>query len=100
MVIQNVNTASLLENTNYTKEMKASNDEIAVSNNQSVDDMYQSILKTISVPTKIYVDKVISNALNNIAKGNNVEDNKRIVRLFSNLIKENSENMLRKAYGL
>ena len=49
---------------------------------------------------KIYVDKIISNALDNIAKGNNVEDNKRIVRLFSNLIKENSENMLRKAYGI
>ncbi len=100
MVIQNVNTASLLENNSYTKEMKASNDELALSNNQNPDDIYQSSLKTISVPTKIYVDKIISNALDNIAKGNNVEDNKRIVRLFSNLIKENSENMLRKAYGI
>lgn len=56
--------------------------------------------KTLSTPTKIYVDNVINNALDNIARGNNIEDNKRIIRFFSNLIKENPENILRKAYNL
>jgi hypothetical protein len=46
------------------------------------------------------VDNVINNALYNISCGNNIEDNKRIIRLFSNLIKEDPENILRKAYNL
>lgn len=56
--------------------------------------------KILATPTKIYVDKVINNALDNISRGNNIEDNKRIIRLFSNLIQENPENILRKAYNL
>ena len=62
--------------------------------------MDRSSLKTINAPTKIYIDNVITNALDNIARGNNIEDNKRIIRLFSNLIQENPENLLRKAYGM
>ena len=81
-----------------------SNDECAVEKeNLSTDTLSLSTLqtpKTLSTPTKIYVDNVINNALDNIARGNNIEDNKRIIRLFSNLIKENPENILRKAYNL
>lgn len=107
MNIQNISSALVYENINTLKDTAApSNEENVINesklqnNNVSQQDSYSSSLKTISVPTKIYVDKVIDNALDNIAKGNNVEDNKRIVRLFSNLINENSEMILRKAYGI
>ena len=97
MIIQNISSALNYESNNTFKENTSPSNEENVTNQ---DTYSKSSLKTISVPTKIYVDKVIDNALDNIAKGYNVEDNKRIVRLFSNLIKENSENILRKAYGI
>lgn len=97
MIIQNISSALNYESNNTLKENTSPSNEENVTNQ---DTYSKSSLKTISVPTKIYVDKVIDNALDNIAKGYNVEDNKRIVRLFSNLIKENSENILRKAYGI
>ena len=102
MIIQNISSALNYESNNTLKENTSpSNEENVIADNVKNQDTYsKSSLKTISVPTKIYVDKVIDNALDNIAKGYNVEDNKRIVRLFSNLIKENSENILRKAYGI
>lgn len=102
MIVQNISSALNYENSNTLKENTVpSNEENVISESLTTQDTYsKSSLKTISVPTKIYVDKVIDNALNNIAKGYNVEDNKRIIRLFSNLIKENSENILRKAYGI
>lgn len=111
MVTQNINGAfqSSLYNTHTEKNTNIivqapSNDEYAVEKeNLSTDTLSLSTLqtpKTLSTPTKIYVDNVINNALDNIARGNNIEDNKRIIRLFSNLIKENPENILRKAYNL
>lgn len=102
MIIQNISSALNYESNNTLKENTSpSNEENVIAENVTNQDTYStSSLKTISVPTKIYVDKVIDNALDNIAKGYNVEDNKRIIRLFSNLIKENSENILRKAYGI
>lgn len=102
MVIQNINSAYNYEkNINVKENISPANDEFITENKKtSKDDFMFSTLKTISTPTKIYVDKVIDNALKNISKGYNVEDNKRIVRLFSNLINENSENILRKAYGI
>ena len=95
MIIQNISSALNYESNNTLKENTSpSNEENVIAENVINQDTYsKSSLKTISVPTKIYVDKVIDNALDNIAKGYNVEDNKRIVRLFSNLIKENSENI-------
>lgn len=107
MNVQNISSAVIYDGTNMLKNTSLpSNDENVISENKVQEntaipqDTYSSSLKTISTPTKIYVDKVINNALDNIARGNNVEDNKRIVRLFSNLINENSENILRKAYGI
>ncbi len=102
MVIQNINTqdyyAPVINSSN-----KPSNDEIITNETKAAKselNMDKSSLKNINAPTKIYIDNVISNAIDNIKKGNNIEDNKRIVRLFSNLIQENSETVLRKAYGL
>ena len=102
MVIQNISSAYNYEkNINIKDNVSPSNDEFITEDKKiSKDDFTFSTPKTISTPTKIYVDKVIDNALKNISKGYNVEDNKRIVRLFSNLINENSENILRKAYGI
>lgn len=79
------------------------NDEYAVKNEQGKKDVLSlsgNAPKILATPTKIYVDKVINNALDNIARGNNIEDNKRIVRLYSNLIRENPEKILLKAYNL
>lgn len=99
----NLYAAGIDKNTNIIAQAP-SNDEYAVEKeNLSTDTLSLSTLqtpKTLSTPTKIYVDNVINNALDNIARGNNIEDNKRIIRFFSNLIKENPENILRKAYNL
>lgn len=99
----NLYAAWIDKNTNIIAQAP-SNDEYAVEKeNLSTDTLSLSTLqtpKTLSTPTKIYVDNVINNALDNIARGNNIEDNKRIIRFFSNLIKENPENILRKAYNL
>lgn len=99
----NLYAAGIDKNTNIIAQAP-SNDEYAVEKeNLSTDILSLSTLqtpKTLSTPTKIYVDNVINNALDNIARGNNIEDNKRIIRFFSNLIKENPENILRKAYNL
>lgn len=99
----NLYAAGIDKNTNIIAQAP-SNDKYAVEKeNLSTDTLSLSTLqtpKTLSTPTKIYVDNVINNALDNIARGNNIEDNKRIIRFFSNLIKENPENILRKAYNL
>ncbi len=111
MVTQNINGAynnlyaGNIEKNKEIISQAPSNDEYAAVENESknTDSLYLSNTgssKTLSAPTKIYVDNVINNALDNIARGNNIEDNKRIVRLFSNLIRENPENILRKAYNL
>lgn len=111
MVTQNINgayqnslyTTGMEKNTNIISQAP-SNDEYAVEkesmNTDTLSLSTSQTPKTLSTPTKIYVDNVINNALDNIARGNNIEDNKRIIRLFSNLIKENPENILRKAYNL
>lgn len=111
MVTQNINetyqnslyTLKTEKNTNIISQAP-SNDEYAVEKeNINTDTLTLSVPqtpKTLSTPTKIYVDNVINNALDNISRGNNIEDNKRIIRFFSNLIKENPENILRKAYNL
>lgn len=109
MVTQNINgafqnsfyTSSMEKNTNIISQLP-SNEEYAVEsiNADTVSLSSSQTPKTLSTPTKIYVDNVINNALDNIARGNNIEDNKRIIRLFSNLIKENPERILRKAYNL
>lgn len=119
MIIQNVNGV-------YQKYVYATQTEKDIDNNIQIPSNYEYIhsrnkqygsidkhekedttkiskintTKNYNAPTKIYVDKVINNALNNISQGNNIEDNKRIVRIFSNLIRENPENMLRKAYNI
>ena len=111
MITQNINGA--YQNSLYNTEIEknstitaqtVSNDEYAVEKeNINTDTLSLSAYQTpkiLSTPTKIYIDNVINNALDNIARGNNIEDNKRIIRLFSNLIKKNPENILRKAYNL
>lgn len=111
MVIQNINGA--YQNSLYITETEknanviaqaASNDEYTVEKESINTDVlslstYQTP-KILSTLTKIYIDNVINNALDNISRGNNIEDNKRIIRLFSNLIKKKPENILRKAYNL
>ncbi len=109
MVTQNISgifqnsfyTAKTENNTNIISQTP-SNDEYAVEKERVNTDTFSisQTPKTLSTPTKIYVDNVINNALENIARGNNIEDNKRIIRFFSNIIKENPENILRKAYNL
>lgn len=115
MVTQNISgnyqnslyAAGMEKNTSLISQAP-SNDEYAVekeapANNTNIDTLSLSTSqapKTLSTPTKIYVDNVINNALDNIARGNNIEDNKRIIRFFSSLIRENPENILRKAYNL
>lgn len=111
MVTQNINGAyqnslyntEIEKNANITAQT-VSNDEYAVEKESiNTDTLSLSTYQTpkiLSTPTKIYIDNVINNALDNIARGNNIEDNKRIIRLFSSLIKKNPENILRKAYNL
>ncbi len=112
MVIQNISgtyknsfyNAEIEKNTNIISQAP-SNDEYAAVEQDNIKTDTLSLStpktpKTLSTPTKIYVDNVINNALYNISCGNNIEDNKRIIRLFSNLIKEDPENILRKAYNL
>lgn len=99
----NLYTAAVEKNTEIVSQIPANDEYAAVENeNKNTDTVSLSTnnSKTLSTPIKIYADSVINNALDNIARGNNIEDNKRIVRLFSNLIKENPENILRKAYNL
>lgn len=115
MFTQNINTnlqsntfLNQIEKENTSLNSMPSNDEnaiSAVSENKLEDtitlsSVKQTTPKTLSAPTKIYIDNVINNALDNISRGNNIEDNKRIVRLFSNLIRENPEKILRSAYNL
>lgn len=116
MVIQNINTnfqgnnfLNQIEKENTGINSMPSNEENALSDNVSENKLEDTITlssvkqttpKTLSAPTKIYIDNVINNALDNISRGNNIEDNKRIVRLFSNLIRENPEKVLRSAYNL
>lgn len=103
MVIQDFNGIYNYAGNNLNSQTKPSNDEVITNDTHTQEkelNMDRSSLKTINAPTKIYIDNVITNALDNIARGNNIEDNKRIIRLFSNLIQENPENLLRKAYGM
>lgn len=103
MVIQDFNGIYNYAGNNLNNQTKPSNDEVITNDTPTQEkelNMDRSSLKTINAPTKIYIDNVITNALDNIARGNNIEDNKRIIRLFSNLIQENPENLLRKAYGM
>lgn len=116
MFTQNINTNfqsnnffNQIEKENSNINSMPSNDEnalsAAVSENKledtiTISSVKQTTPKTLPAPTKIYIDNVINNALDNISRGNNIEDNKRIVRLFSNLIRENPEKVLRSAYNL
>lgn len=102
----NLYAAGIDKNTNIIAQAPSNNEyavEKETTSGNNTDILTLSTFqapKTLSTPTKIYVDNVINNALDNIARGNNIEDNKRIIRFFSNLIKENPENILRKAYNL
>ncbi len=90
MVIQNI--SGTYKNSFYNAEIEKNTNIISQAPSN---DEYAAVEQD-----NIYVDNVINNALYNISCGNNIEDNKRIIRLFSNLIKEDPENILRKAYNL
>lgn len=53
------------------------------------DEFIKSASSDLPLPTKGYVDNVIKDALKNIKEGVNVQDNRRIVTLYSNIIGEN-----------
>ena len=90
MVIQNINGA--YQNSLYITETEknanvitqaASNDEYTVEKESINTDVlslstYQTP-KILSTPTKIYIDNVINNALDNISRGNNIEDIKIVL---------------------
>lgn len=92
---------------NFSGYYKPSNDEIE-KNNQSENkevpafkeenNNSSNISYNFSSPVKIYAESVIKNAVRNIEKGLDVEENKKIIQLYSNILKENPEKILRNKF--
>lgn len=102
MVINNgesgYNFSSIKEYDTVIHQRKGEHANAAAENTDRYTPSSDKELKIISLPTKIYVDSVIKGALKNIELGNNVEENKQIIRLFSNIIEENPAETLMRAY--
>lgn len=87
---------------------KPSNDELDNNNqlesnksntvNSEIDTYTSKKTYNFNSPVKIYAESVIKNAVKNIEKGLDVEENKKIIRIYSNIIKENPENILRNKF--
>lgn len=92
---------------NLSGYSKAANDELNITRqdnqelntvNPETDTFIRNKSENFSSPVKIYAESAIKNAVKNIEKGLDVEENKKIIRIYSNIIKENPENILRNKF--
>lgn len=49
---------------------------------------------SVSLATRMYADKVIKNALQNIKSGENIYENKRIIEIFGHIIGEKPDKII------